>query len=194
MKAKILFLVRVLGCSLPLFVFWGYPARGHGILVEFFLGLGQPPYRRIHIPENVHYYDSMPLIILVSLVLATPGLKIARRGILILLGILTVGVLNALRLRLGLNPSDTTAWLAYGGIKTFLPFAVWIGGSFRQISEIFTLSPQRQPVAVAGLRCPLCRESHEDIRGHLLEAHGEQCLRIKKVKRLLEGSRLTIDN
>jgi len=188
MKNKILFLAKALGCSLVLFGLWRHLAKGHATLVEFLLNLGRPAYRQLQVPANIAYYDSIPLIILVSLVLATPGLRIARRGLLILIGILAFALLNASRLRLGLNPSDTTAWLAYGGIKTFLPFAIWIGGAFGRIGEMFAMLPRRPPVAVTGLRCPLCRESHDDIRGHLLEAHGEHCLRIKKVKRLLTAN------
>jgi len=185
MKPKILFLAKVLGCSLVLFVFWDYLARGHGVLVEFLVNLGRPAYRQIHVPENIHYYDSMPLIILISLVLATPGIRIAKRGLLILLGILAVGVLNAARLRFGLNPSAPTAWLVYGGLKTFLPFVIWIGGTFRELGEVFSMKPPPQPAGAAGLQCPLCRESHVEVRNHLLAAHGEKSLSIKKVKRFL---------
>jgi len=183
-KTKTLFLLKVLGCSLVLFIFWPSIFKFHATIVEFFLRIFDLRHHQPVASSKALYYGSMPLILLISLVIATPQVKNLKRAVLVIIGIFAYVLLNFVMTLLKITSSNSTGWFIYQGIRVVLPFLIWIAGAYHYLGDMCE-AQREEPVAPVGYSCPLCAEIHADIRAHLQDKHGGKSLKIKKVKRFM---------
>lgn len=183
MKKKNLFLFKTLGYSLALFVFWKPIAKLYGILFDIGLNSINPAFLYI-MKEEWLYKNSMYLIPLFSLVLATPKIEKMKKIMVLLAGVFLIIVLDAVRVRFEIgNTGPSTAYAVYHTFKLLLPLALWSLACLPGLAGI--MDGQAEESKVESHACPVCGTEHGDIVAHIKEVHGQKSLRIKKVRRFI---------
>ncbi len=142
MKVKLLFLFKLLVISLALFLCLGWIEKGYQILLLLALSVILPPDQSA---VSLDYASYLRLIPFLALMLATPRVTIARRVVVILVGlIIFIAIDIASILTWGSFPSSqsTAAHLIFSQIwKTtgqwILPFLLWFIAVYRDIDELF---------------------------------------------------------
>ena len=84
MKAKLLFLLKLLVISLVLFIFLGWIQKGYQIILLLICSLLLPPDQSA---VSLDYANYLRLIPFLALMLATPRITVARRVVVILVGL-----------------------------------------------------------------------------------------------------------
>ncbi len=183
MKAKYLFLFKTLGYSLALFIFWKPVTKLYGILFDIGLNSINPAFLYV-MKEEWLYKNSMYLIPLISLVLATPKVEKVKKSMILLAGVFLIIVLDAVRVRLEIrNTGPSTAYAVYHTFKLLLPLALWSLTCLPGLAGPLVL--QAEESKSENHTCPVCGREHGNIVAHIKEVHGQKSLRIKKVRRFI---------
>ena len=178
MREKLLFIAKVSGYSLGLFILWHPISK----VYRFFLDLGLSNYM---LSEKFFYVKSLTLIPFISLVLATPNIKIVKKAGIISSGVIVFLLIDFLAVKLGMDSvhRNPTAFITYRIVKIFLPFLLWIITCYPYLGDIF--NPQVKEPSVNYYSCPICEAEHANVINHIREVHGEKSFKIKKVKRFI---------
>jgi hypothetical protein len=141
-KVKLLFLLKLLGISLVLFVFLGWIEPGYQIILLFGLSFILPPDQSF---VSLDYASYLRLIPFLALMLATPRIKVIRKVIVIIIGItifIIIDIASILAWGNFPNSQSTAAHLIFSQIwKTtgqwILPFLFWFIAVYKDITELF---------------------------------------------------------
>jgi hypothetical protein len=145
MKTKLLFLGKLLGISLLLFVFIGWIEKGYQLILLFIcslLSLLLSSHQRSVVLDYTSYLHIIPFL---ALMLATPRIKLARRAVIILFGLAVfIGIDIASILVWGGFPgrNSTVAHVIFSQIwKTtgqwILPPLFWFIAVHKDMGELF---------------------------------------------------------
>ena len=142
MKVKLLFLLKLLGISLVLFLFLGWIEKGYQVILLLLLSLLLPPDQSV---VSLDYCSCLRLIPFLALMLATPQITLGRRVNVILVGtIIFITIDTASILAWGGFPGtqSTVAHLLFSQIwKTtgqwILPFLLWFIAVYKDIGKLF---------------------------------------------------------
>ena len=182
MKAKYLFLLKTLGYSLA-FVIWMPLSKYYGLLFDIGLRSINPSFQYIMKQEWL-YKNSMYLIPLMSLVLATPRIAKLKKTVIIVSGIFLIIVLDSTRVRFEIGDTGpSTIYAIYHTFKLLLPLALWVVMCLPGLEG--ALGGQAEEPKTGVYACPVCGAEHSDIVAHIKEVHGQKSLRIKKVRRFI---------
>lgn len=184
MRAKILFLLKVAGISVGLFVIWPFIAKAYGMLLTLILRDFDPNYGVYRLKEKWFYAASLFLIPLCALVAATPKMRLPRKLLVIASGIFLSLVLDFTKVRLAINGSSVS-YVIYYSLKWMSPLLVWLAASHTFLAEIFqprisSSLPEREMYT-----CPICSAEVPHVVAHIRQRHGRKALKIKKVRRFL---------
>ena len=186
MREKLLFIVKVLGYSLGLFILWHPISK----VYRFFLELGLS-YNYV-LSEKFPYVKSLTLIPFISLIIATPKIKILKKAGIISIGVIVFLLIDFFAIKLGMDNvyKSPTAFATYRIVKIFLPFLLWIVTCYPYLGGLFI--SQKKEATITYYSCPICEAEHANIIDHIREVHGEKSFKIKKVKRFIsENSHLS---
>lgn len=183
MKAKNLFLLKALGSSLVLFVVWMPLSKFYGLLFD--IGLRSiSPSCQYFMKQEWLYRNSMYLIPLISLVLATPRVVKFKKTVIIMFGIFLIIVLDSIRVRFEIGfTGPSTVYAVYHTLKLLLPLTLWVLMCLPDLGRI--LDEQIETTRIPLFTCPICGADHGDILEHIKEIHGQRSLRFKKVRKFL---------
>lgn len=142
MKVKLLFLLKLLGISLVLFVFLGWIEQGYQIILLLGLSFILPPDQSF---VSLDYASYLRLIPFLALMLATPRIKVIRKVIVIITGItifIIIDIASTLAWGSFPNSQSTAAHLIFSQIwKTtgqwILPFMLWFIAIYKDIEKLF---------------------------------------------------------
>ena len=142
MKVKLLFLLKLLVISLVLFVCLGWIEKGYQIILLLICSLLLPPDQNV---VSLDYASYLRIIPFLALMLATPRIKVARRVIVILIGIavfIVIDIASILAWGNFPNSQSTATHLIFSQIwKTtgqwILPFLFWFIAVYKDIGELF---------------------------------------------------------
>ena len=178
MREKLLFIAKVSGYSLGLFILWHPISK----VYRFFLDLGLSHYV---LSEKFFYVKSLTLIPFISLVLATPNIKVLKKAGIIGIGVIVFLFIDFFAVKSGMEnvQRNPTAFITYRIIKIFLPFLLWIIFCYPYLGDLF--SPRMKEASASYYTCPICEAEHANIINHIREVHGENSFKIKKVKRFI---------
>ena len=142
MKVKLLFLHKLLVISLVLFICLGWIEKGYQIILLLVLSLLLPPDQSA---VSLDYASYLRLIPFLALMLATPRIKVSRRMIVILVGLIifiAIDIASILVWGSFPNSQSTATHLIFSQIwKTtgqwILPFLMWFIAIYKDIGELF---------------------------------------------------------
>ena len=148
MKAKLLFLLKLLTISLVLFLCLGWIEKAYQIILLLALSLLLPPDQSA---VSLDYASYLRLIPFLALMLATPRIAITRRVIVILIGFaifIAIDVASILAWGSFPNSQSTATHLIFSQIwKTtgqwILPFLLWFIAIYKDISELFVIEESK---------------------------------------------------
>ena len=178
MREKLLFIIKVIGYSLGLFILWHPISKVYG----FFLDLGLSHYM---LSEKFPYIKSLTLIPFISLVIATPKIRILKKAGIISIGVAIFLVIDIFAVKSGMEnvQRNPTAFITYRIIKIFLPFLLWIITSYPYLGGFF--NSRIKEASNSYYPCPICDAEHANIINHIREVHGEKSFKIKRVKKFI---------
>lgn len=142
MKIKLLFLLKLLVISLVLFAFLGWIEKGYQIILLLVLSpLLSPDQSAV----SLDYASYLRIIPFLALMLATPRIKVARRIVVILGGLvifIVIDVASILAWGSFPNSQSTAVHLIFSQIwKTtgqwILPFLFWFIAVYKNMGEMF---------------------------------------------------------
>ena len=142
MKVKLLFLLKLLIISLALFLCLAWIEKGYQIILLLVLSLLLPPDQSA---VSLDYASYLRLIPFLALMLATPRIKVGRRVLVILIGLVifvAIDVFSILVWGSFPNQQSTAAHLIFSQIwKTtgqwILPFLFWFIAVRNELSDLF---------------------------------------------------------
>ena len=142
MKVKLLFLLKLLAVSLVLFLCLGWIEKSYQIILLLGLSLLLPPDQNT---VSLDYASYLRLIPFLALMLATPRIAMARRVLVILIGLaIFIAIDVSIILAWGNFPNSksTAAHLIFSQIwKTtgqwILPFMLWFIAIYKDIEKLF---------------------------------------------------------
>ncbi len=142
MKTKLLFLLKLLIISFVLFLFLGWIEKGYQILLLVVMSLLLPPDQSA---VSLDYSSYLHLIPFLSLMLATPKIKLGRRVSVIFIGIvifIAIDVASILAWGRFPHSHSTVAHLLFSQIwkvtgQWILPFLLWFIAVYKDIGELF---------------------------------------------------------
>ena len=142
MKIKLLFLFKLLIISLALFLCLGWIEKGYQIILLLALSVLLPPDQSA---VSLDYASYLRLIPFLALMLATPRIKVSRRMIVILVGLIifiAIDIASILVWGSFPNSQSTATHLIFSQIwKTtgqwILPFLMWFIAIYKDIGELF---------------------------------------------------------
>ena len=142
MKVKLLFLLKLLVISLALFLCLGWIEKGYQIILLLALSVLLPPDQSA---VSLYYASYLRLIPFLALMLATPRIKVSRRMIVILVGLIifiAIDIASILVWGSFPNSQSTATHLIFSQIwKTtgqwILPFLMWFIAIYKDIGELF---------------------------------------------------------
>ena len=183
MQPKSKFLVKTVCISLGLFALWGPASKIYGGLLALGLKLFNPMYAYI-MKEAWLYKNSLFLIPLISLALATPNVKIIRKLAIMGIGLLLLISIDSVRIRFEIGDSGPSALYAvYHTLKLLLPFILWLVMLSPDFFSIF--DRQEFEDDMYSIACPLCGVQQHNIMEHIHDVHGNRSLRFKKVRKFI---------
>jgi len=188
-RLKLLFLAKVLGYSLGLFVLWNPISQAY-IFILNELSVYLNPLRPMPTGSGeVLYKNSIYMIPFISLILATPKIPIVRRTGIIVIGMLVVLLIDFFSIQYVFYPEGKSSvyvkylGFIYQSLKWLLPLLLWILPCYPYLGNL--LNPQTEEASVPYYHCPICEAEHANIIKHIREVHGEKSFKIKKVKRFI---------
>lgn len=143
MKEKLLFLGKLLVISLVLFLFIGWIEKGYQGILHFICSLLHSSAQHMVVYDYTSYQHTLPFL---TLMLATPRIKLTRRITIILIGLavfILIDIASILAWGKFPNPQTTTIpHLLFGQIwrtggQWILPLLLWFLAVYRDIGELF---------------------------------------------------------
>jgi hypothetical protein len=188
-KLKYLFLLKFTGYSLILFIFGHQLLHGYTVVLSQAMMLVNSSY---HVPSNLEpflYGSSMTIIAFLALILATPGVSVKKKSLFITMGMTAFFFTDFIFIQYVIFPQgqpvsneDSPLYEIYLCIKWLLPFLLWLIVSYPYLGQFLKATGKKDAKTYA---CPICAKRQTDVVSHLMEAHGEQSLRRKKVRRFI---------
>lgn len=143
MKEKLLFLGKLLVISLVLFMFIGWIEKGYQGILRLLCSLLRPSDQHAVISDYTSYRHTLPFL---TLMLATPRIKLARRTTIILIGLavfILIDIVSILAWKNFPNPQTTTIahlffsqmWRTSG--QWILPSLFWFIAVHKEMGELF---------------------------------------------------------
>ncbi|MBI4685331.1 MAG: hypothetical protein HY755_09040 [Nitrospirae bacterium] len=190
MRVKLLFLAKVLGYSLALFALWHPISNVYGFFLNLVLSRFYPLYYMLKPNEKFPYIASLTLIPFISLIIATPKMKLLKKAVIITTGTFVFLLIDFVAVQLEIDEisGNPTAFITYRSIKLFIPFLMWILTSYPYLGEVF--KTKTEETSVTCYSCPICRTEHSNIMDHIREVHGEKSLKSKKVRKFISKNQL----
>lgn len=126
------------------------------------------------------------MIAFVAIILATPKIAFGKKAGFIFIGMAIFLLTDFFGIQYLIFPqgqfkADVNSEIRhlYLYSKWVVPFAIWIMMSYPHLEELFKSSIKYAPQQYV---CPICEEDHADVMSHICAVHGEQSLKINKVK------------
>ena len=154
MKPKYLFLLRVLGCAVILFIFAPQFRDWYGPVLVQIANLFNPQSALPMVIINFIYGSSIAYLTFLSLMLATPAVGLVRRLVYIVIGTITFLCADMLLVQYGIFAEgrypldgDSIVLELYLCFKWLLPFLLWVVLSYNNFEEFFTRKQEEESSA-----------------------------------------------
>ncbi len=183
MQPKTLFLLKVLGISIALFLLWPFLAKPYGWILDHILSVLDPNYGSYELSSKWIYTASLFLIPLFALVTVSPRVKMTKKFTVIGVGIILSILIDCAKVILGVN-GNSIGYVIYFSLKWLSPLMLWMAVTYPSIGDI--LNPQEAEPDIKKYVCPICGEEHGAIINHIRKKHRTKSLKIKKVRRFLQ--------
>ena len=197
MKQINLFLLKFLGYSLVLFIFGRPLVDGYSAVLSFIIQFVNPQYPLSPYIGKFTYITSLTIIAFLAIILATPKIAPGKKAGFFFIGMAIFLLTDFFGIQYLIFPQGQFKTDVNSGVrhlylysKWFVPFAIWIMMSYPQLGELFKASMKYAPQQYV---CPICEENHADVMGHICAVHGEESLKINKVKMFIaENPQVTL--
>ncbi len=189
MKAKLLFLAKVLFFSIILFALWESTVAkwyflSFNYVLPFLSQLFFGEQRQLIV--STHFFPY--IIAFIALVLSTPKVRLIRRITIILAGTTIFLIFGYLTVVSGITANAASRpgplRTLYETTPLFLPFLFWIIFTHREVSDLFGIGTITSKIRGDRL-CPICGKERAGMVDHIKASHGEKSLKTRKVKRFL---------
>jgi hypothetical protein len=142
MKTKLLFLSKLLGISLLLFMFIGWIQKGYQLILLLICSLLLSSHQQSVVLDYTSYLHIIPFL---ALMLATPRIKLARRTVIILIGLavfISIDIASILVWGGFPGQKSTVAHIIFSQIwkatgQWILPVLFWLIAVYKDMGKLF---------------------------------------------------------
>jgi hypothetical protein len=131
-KPKLLFLAKVLLCSIGFFILWHPVSQGYTVILKRLVALVTSTYELSEEGDLLIYRMSLYMIPFLSLMVITPKIPLMKRAVIIGIGIVVFLVLDIIFIQYVIlaegatESSQNAADVLFQSLKLMLPLLLWI--------------------------------------------------------------------
>jgi hypothetical protein len=131
-KPKLLFLTKVLLCSIGLFIIWHPVLQGYAAVLKRLMAFITSSYELSEEGDLLIYRMSLYMIPFLSLMVITPKISLMKRAVIIGIGIIVFLVLDIIFIQYVIlvegatESSQNAADVLFQSLKLMLPLLLWI--------------------------------------------------------------------